>query len=255
MRTQPCEAGYGGTSGIAVDREAAQEVARVPEHPAPARHLAVDVPQAERRVAGRARRDVRRSSATLPPRTRNSTWRVLSTSTWSPPYRARGTPAAREPRPQGRRDDAGALEAVHLLERVARPPGRRRRRRRRVAQRVVELSEPLLERDDGGAVRADGEARRVDVRPHDAPHRRPARLRRARDDDPRRVQALVSTRRELAVDRHLHASGVRGPEHRDHLQRRADRPRAVRRTSSSGFTTIVRAHDGRARPTRSGTAA
>ena len=86
-------------------------------------HLAVDVPAADRRVSGRAGRDVD-DSTTRPWSTSNSTWRVLSTSMWCP---ARGIATRRvcglEPPPEVRVDPAGA--------RPSRAPSERRGRRRR----------------------------------------------------------------------------------------------------------------------------
>ncbi len=56
MRAQPCDAGIRRHVRVAVHGEAAQEVVRVVQHPVEAGHLPVDVPLAERCVAGRARR-------------------------------------------------------------------------------------------------------------------------------------------------------------------------------------------------------
>ena len=55
MRAQPCDAGIRRDVGVAVDGEAAQEVARVVQDPVVAGDLPVHVPQADRRVA-RSRR-------------------------------------------------------------------------------------------------------------------------------------------------------------------------------------------------------
>src|SRR5688500_1046597 len=49
--------GVGRYGWIAVDREAAREVQRIPEHPVPAADLAVDPPGADGSIAGRAGTD------------------------------------------------------------------------------------------------------------------------------------------------------------------------------------------------------
>ena len=181
--------------GVAVHREAAQEVARVVEDPVEAGHLPVDVPDAERRVARRARRRRRRS------------------------------------RPPCRRARRTAPGASCRSRRGRRRSGRRRRAQRRAAPRRPPSTAPvrgepfdLLERVDrldvvvaevrrrpgprsaarAGAARARGtlgprapserSGCTIDERRHRL-HRRPARRRPRADGDARDVCARVSTRR------------------------------------------------------------
>ena len=105
--------------GIAVDGEAAQEVARVVEDPVEARRPCGR--RARRRAACcRSRRSTSATtSTTLPSRTTNSTCRVLSTSTWSPRVARGGRVRDEQPAPERRVGDARARQALDLLERVS----------------------------------------------------------------------------------------------------------------------------------------
>ncbi len=199
-----------------MDREAAEEVQRVPEHPVEPAHLAVDPPRSDRRVAGGTGRDMDDAIDASVQDLEQDLPRLVDLDPVSGDAEPRDRHVrSRKPLPERRVDAAGPRKAVdllegeHGLERVGRVE------RVGAADRVAQLGQAALERTHARSPRTQGERGHHHLRGERAPDR---------------SEALAWTRDE--VERELRGHAGRQPQRESRLPRPFATMRPSRRTTA-----------------------